>query len=58
VVWKLKEESEQTITERVLNEGPWHEGGDTNNVWIEMTTFIKKVASEEVRVTNGGKSKA
>jgi hypothetical protein len=41
--------------ERVLKEGPWHEGGDANNMWMKMTTFIRKVASEEFRVTKGGK---
>jgi hypothetical protein len=41
--------------ERVLKEGPWHEGGDANSMWMKMFTFIRKVASEEFRVTKGGK---
>jgi hypothetical protein len=41
--------------ERVLKEGTWHEGGDANNMWMKMTTFIRKVASEEFGVTKGGK---
>jgi hypothetical protein len=41
--------------ERVLKEGPWHEGGDANSIWMKMSTCIRKVASEEFRVTKGGK---
>jgi hypothetical protein len=41
--------------ERVLKEGPWHEGGDANSMWMKMSTCIRKVASEEFRVTKGGK---
>jgi hypothetical protein len=41
--------------ERVLKEGPWHEGGDANSMWMKMTTCIRKVASEEFGVTKGGK---
>jgi hypothetical protein len=43
--------------ERVLKEGPWHEGGDANSMWMKMSTCIRKVASEEFRVTKGGKRK-
>jgi hypothetical protein len=35
-----------------------HEGGDVNIMWMEMTTCIRKVASEEFRVTKGSKRKA
>jgi hypothetical protein len=38
--------------------GPWHEGGDANSMWMEMTTCIRKVASEEFVVTKGGKREA
>jgi hypothetical protein len=31
------------------------EGGDANSMWIKMSTCIRKVASEEFRVTKGGK---
>jgi hypothetical protein len=56
--WKLKEDAAKTFKESVLKEGPWHEGGDTNNMWMGMTTCIRKVASEEFGVTKGGKRKA
>jgi hypothetical protein len=41
--------------ERVLKEGPRHEGGDANSMWMKMSTCIRKVALEEFRVTKGGK---
>jgi hypothetical protein len=41
--------------ERVLKEGPWHEGDDANSMWMRMFTCIGKVASEEFGVTKGGK---
>jgi hypothetical protein len=44
--------------ERVLKEGPWYEGGDANSMWIGMTICIRKVASEELGVTKGGKREA
>jgi hypothetical protein len=53
--WKLKEESTTMFKERVLKEGPWHEGGDANSMWMKITTCIRKVASEEFGVTKGGK---
>jgi hypothetical protein len=56
--WKLKEVAVKTLKERVLKEGPWHEGGDTNNMWMEIATCIRKVASEEFGVTKGGKREA
>jgi hypothetical protein len=56
--WKLKEDVMKTFNERVLKEGPWHEGNDANSMWIEMTTCIRKVASEEFEVTKGGKREA
>jgi hypothetical protein len=30
--WKFKEEAAKTFKERVLKEGPWHEGGDANSM--------------------------
>jgi hypothetical protein len=45
----------KTFKERVLKEGPWHEGGDANSMWMKMATSIKKVASEGFRVTKGSK---
>jgi hypothetical protein len=41
--------------ERVLKEDPWHKGGNANSMWIKMSTCIRKMASEEFRVTKGGK---
>jgi hypothetical protein len=43
------------FNERVLKEGPWHEGGDANSMWMKMSTCIRKVASKEFGVTKGGK---
>jgi hypothetical protein len=48
----------KTFKERILKEGHWHEGGDANNMWIEMSICIRKVASEEFGVTKGGKREA
>jgi hypothetical protein len=41
--------------EGVLKEDPWLEGGDANSIWMKMSTCIRKVASKEFGVTNGGK---
>jgi hypothetical protein len=57
-LWKLKEKAAKTFKERVLKKGPWHEGGDANNIWMKMTTCIRKLASEESGVTKGGKHEA
>ena len=56
--WKLKEDAAKTFKERILKEGPWHEGGDANSMWMGMATCIRKVASEEFGVTKGGKREA
>jgi hypothetical protein len=53
--WKLKEEAAKMFKERVLKEGPRHEGGDANSMWMKMSTCFRKVALEEFRVTKGGK---
>jgi hypothetical protein len=53
--WKLKEEAAKMFKESVLKEGPWHEGGDANSMWMKMSTCIRKVASEKFGVTKGGK---
>jgi hypothetical protein len=31
---------------------------DANNMWMKMTTYIRKIASEEFRVTKGYKHEA
>jgi hypothetical protein len=41
--------------EKVVKEGPWHEGGDANSMWMKMSTCIRKVDSEEFGVTKWGK---
>jgi hypothetical protein len=53
--WKLKEEVTKMFKERFLKEGPWHEGGDANSMWMKMSTCIRKVDSEEFGVIKGGK---
>jgi hypothetical protein len=40
--------------ERVLKKGPRHEGVDANNMWMKISTCIKKVDSEEFGVTKEG----
>jgi hypothetical protein len=58
--WKLKE-CQHKLSRRgfliSLNEGPWYEGGDAN-MWMKMTTYIRKVISEELGVTKEGNRKA
>jgi hypothetical protein len=41
--------------ERVLKKGPLYEGGDTNSMWMKVSTCIRKVTSEEFGVTKGGR---
>jgi hypothetical protein len=53
--WKLKKIAAKTFKERVLKEGPWHEGGDANGMWMKIATCIRKVALEEFGVNKGGK---
>jgi hypothetical protein len=43
-----------TFKERVLNESPWHEGGDVNSMWMKIVICIRKVVSKELGVTKGG----
>jgi hypothetical protein len=52
--WKLKEETTKMFKERVLKKGPWH-GGDANSMWMKLSTCIRKMVSEEFRVSKGGK---
>jgi hypothetical protein len=53
--WKLKKETTKMFKKRVLKEGPWHEGRDANSMRMKMSTYIRKVVSEEFGVTKGGK---
>jgi hypothetical protein len=48
---KLKEEAAKMFKKRVLKKCPWHKEGDANSMWMRMITCIRKVASEEFRVT-------
>jgi hypothetical protein len=41
--------------EIVLKEGPSHEGGVANSMWMKMFTCIRKVTLEEFRETKEGK---
>jgi hypothetical protein len=53
--WKLKEEAAKMFKEIVLKKDHWHEGGDANSMWMNMSTCIRKMSSEEFGVTKGGK---
>jgi hypothetical protein len=53
--WELKKEAAKRFKERVLKKGSWHEGEDVNSMWMKMSTYIRKLASEEFGVTKGGK---
>jgi hypothetical protein len=41
------------LKERVIEEGPWKDEGDANNMWEKMATCIWKVAAEVLGVTKG-----
>jgi hypothetical protein len=53
--WKLKGDVAQTFKERVIEEGPWAEEGDTNIMWRKMATCIQKIASEEFGLSQGNR---
>ena len=53
--WKLRGEAAQAFKERMLDEGPWDEGEDGNDMWLKMATCVRKVASEVFGVSRGGK---
>jgi hypothetical protein len=53
--WKLKRDVSQVFNNRVITEGSWNEGEDTDNMWKKMTTHIRKVAIEVFGVTRGNK---
>jgi hypothetical protein len=55
---EIQEGEVQAFKERVIMEGPWEEGGDADNIRVNMTTCIRKVASEEFRVSRGSRSEA
>ncbi|KAG2633075.1 hypothetical protein PVAP13_2NG287403 [Panicum virgatum] len=39
----------------MLGEGPWEEGEDADDMWLKMATCVRKVASEVLGVSTGGK---
>jgi hypothetical protein len=52
--WKLEGETAKVFKERVIEEGPWQDEGDANDMWEKMATCIRKIASEVLGVTKGG----
>ncbi|PWZ33556.1 Craniofacial development protein 2 [Zea mays] len=53
--WKLKGDVAQTFKERVIEEGPWAEEGDSNIMWRKMVMCIRKIASEEFELSQGNR---
>ena len=53
--WKLRGEAAQAFKERMRGEGPWEEGEDADDMWLKMSTCVRKVASEVFGVSKGGK---
>ena len=51
--WKLEGEASKVFKEKVIEDGPWKDEGDANNMWEKMATCVRKVASEVLRVTKG-----
>nr|AWA44767.1 hypothetical protein SO140N16_000001 [Saccharum officinarum] len=56
--WKLRGEAAQTFKERMLDEGPWEEGEDADDMWLKMATCVRKVTSKVFGVSKGGKREA
>jgi hypothetical protein len=52
---KLKGDVSLVFKNRVIAEGSWNEGENTDNMWKEMTTHIRKVAIEVFGVTRENK---
>jgi hypothetical protein len=44
----------EVFKERVIQEGPWQDEGDANDMWEKMATCVRKIASEVLGVTKGG----
>ncbi|XP_066341345.1 uncharacterized protein [Miscanthus floridulus] len=51
--WKLEGEASKVFKEKIIEEGPWNNEGDANNMWEKMATYIRKVAFEVLGVTQG-----
>ena len=47
------DEASKVFKEKVIEEGPWNDEGDANNMWEKMVTCVRKVASEVLGVTKG-----
>jgi hypothetical protein len=56
--WKLRGVEAQVFKDRMLDEGPWEEGEDANDMWLKMVTCVRKVAMEVFGVSRGGKQEA
>jgi hypothetical protein len=53
--WKLKGDVSQVFKNRIITEGSLNRSEDTDNIWKEMATHIRKVAMEMFGVTRGNK---
>ena len=53
--WNLRGEAARMFKERMLGDGPWEEGEDADDMWLKMATCVRKVASEVLGVSRGGK---
>ena len=42
--WKLEGEASKVFKEKVIEEGPWKDEDDANNMWEKMATYVRKVA--------------
>ena len=50
---KIRRGASKVFKERVIEEGPWKDKGDANNMWEKMATCVRKVAAEVLGVTKG-----
>ena len=55
--WKLRGEAAQMFKKMMLGEEPWEEGEDADDMRLKMATCVRKVASEVLGVSRGGKQK-
>ena len=53
--WKLKGDVSRVFRDRVIEEMTWNVEGEANNMWEEMATCIRKVATEVFAVTRGNR---
>ena len=50
---EIRKGASKAFKEKIIEEGPWKNKGDANNMWEKMATCIRKVASEVLGVTKG-----